>query len=475
MSVAQDAGTLALIASQTEKLYQEARQANFKRTDRMFATLMVAQWVFSILVALVLSPYAWEGKESTVHSHVWTALLLGGLITALPVFLALNNPGEARTRYVVGVSQMLWSGLLIHLTGGRIETHFHVFGSLAFIAFYRDWKTLLPATIIVAGDHIVRQFLWPESMFGLANPEWWRFIEHALWVVFIDFFLLISCLSGERDMRAMAARQAEADVSKDAEKQKSEALDAALFELRDSQDLVLRTEKLAAVGQLAASVGHELRNPLAAIRNAHTYISRKLASANASGTDPRIAQFLEVMDRELSASSKIISDLLDFARERPPSLQPCPLRPLVTEAISVVPPRMGVTIHNEIPENFPIPALDREQFRQVLVNLVQNASEAMPDGRNGDVHVRATGGDGEPFRVVIADNGTGIPADAREKIFQPLFTTKTKGTGLGLAIVFNVIKRHQGAISVESEVGKGTEFIIELPSTGSSSARIEAA
>lgn len=450
-------------------LYDAARLENFRRTDKLFAGLMATQWLASVVVALVVSPFAWEGRERVVHNHVWIALLLGGLISTLPILLAVNRPGELQTRVVIASAQMLWSGLLIHLTGGRIETHFHVFGSLAFIAFYRDWRILLPATLVVAGDHALRQFLWPESVFGLANPEWWRFLEHASWVIFIDYFLIVACLNGDQEMAAMARKRAEAEMLSEAERVKSSELDLAVRELQDSQDLVVRTEKLAAIGQLAASVGHELRNPLAAIRNSHTYLQRKLSSApgGVAAVDPRMGQFLDIIDRELTASAKIIGDLLDFARERPPALAPCPLRPLVSEAISVVPVRPNVELVNEVPEKLPIPALDREQFRQVLVNLVQNASEAMPEGRQGKVVVRAVGGAAEPFLVTIADNGCGIPKEARERIFQPLFTTKVKGTGLGLAIVSNVIKRHQGSIRVESEVDQGTQFHIELPSSGS--------
>jgi hypothetical protein len=86
------------------------------------------------------------------------------------------------------------SALLIHLSGGRIETHFHVFGSLAILAFYLDWSVLLTATVVVAADHLVRGLVWPESVYGIVNPEWWRFLEHAFWVVFCISFLAISCM-----------------------------------------------------------------------------------------------------------------------------------------------------------------------------------------------------------------------------------------------------------------------------------------
>src|SRR5258708_25676511 len=101
---------------------------------------MLVQWVAGIAAAVWISPRAWAGATSQVHLHVWLAIFLGGAITSLPVFLTLVRPRDAFTRHTVAVCQMLMSSLLIHLSGGRIETHFHVFGSLALLAFYRDWR-----------------------------------------------------------------------------------------------------------------------------------------------------------------------------------------------------------------------------------------------------------------------------------------------------------------------------------------------
>src|SRR5207237_10673989 len=143
-----------------------------------------------------------------VHLHVWAAVFLGGIITIFPVSLALLRPGETFTRYTIGVAQMLMSALLIHLTGGRIETHFHVFGSLAFLAFYRDWRVLVPATIVVAADHLLRGYFWPQSVYGVLVASQWRWIEHAAWVVFEDVFLVVSCLRSVAEMRQTAERTA---------------------------------------------------------------------------------------------------------------------------------------------------------------------------------------------------------------------------------------------------------------------------
>src|SRR4029453_6818569 len=139
-----------------EELFRTHQQQIYRRTDRVFAQLMTAQWVAGILFAVWVSPRAWAGTISQTHVHVWAAVVLGGLITAFPVALAFPKPGAVITRHTIGGAQMLMGALLIHLTGGRIETHFHVFGSLAFLAFYRDWRVLIPATVVVALDHLLR-------------------------------------------------------------------------------------------------------------------------------------------------------------------------------------------------------------------------------------------------------------------------------------------------------------------------------
>jgi PAS domain S-box-containing protein len=192
-----------------ELLYEEQRDQIARAADRMFAWLMLAQWALGICFALLVSPYSWEGGQHTLHVHVYAALFLGGALSGLPVALAWLYPGKIVTRHLIAFAQMLWSALLIHLTGGRIETHFHVFGSLAFLAFYRDWRVLPTASAVVVVDHLLRGIFWPESVYGIQNPEWWRFLEHAAWVVFEDAVLIVATLRVNREMREDAWRRAE--------------------------------------------------------------------------------------------------------------------------------------------------------------------------------------------------------------------------------------------------------------------------
>ena len=190
------------------KLIDEHGRKIHERTDRMFVGLLAVQWVAAVVVALWLTPWTWDGALSRIHPHVWAALLLGGMISILPAVLGWKRPGATSTRYVIAIAQMLMGSLLIHLTGGRIETHFHVFGSLAFIAFYRDWKVLIPATLVVVVDHSLGALFWPQSVYGVAAASEWRTIEHAGWVVFEVIFLITSCLYSRRDMWDKALQSA---------------------------------------------------------------------------------------------------------------------------------------------------------------------------------------------------------------------------------------------------------------------------
>jgi PAS domain S-box-containing protein len=201
--------------ARADELFRQHQQAIFRRTDRLFAGLLGFQWVVAIAAALWLSPRAWAGPASETHLHVWAALALGGLIISLPVGLAVFRPGLAWTRHTIAVAQMLLGALLIHLTGGRIETHFHVFGSLAFLAFYRDWRVLVTASAVVAVDHFLRGLFWPLSVYGILAGGEWRWLEHAGWVLFEDLFLIRACMQGVREMRNIAERQAQLEATRD--------------------------------------------------------------------------------------------------------------------------------------------------------------------------------------------------------------------------------------------------------------------
>src|SRR5256886_14114244 len=137
-------------AERAEELFKQQQNEIYIKTDQLFAKLMFCQWVACVVMAVVISPYTWRGKKKAIHDHVWAAIFLGGAISLFPIWMARAWPGATVTRYIIAIAQMLMLGLLISVTGGRIETHFNVFELLVILSFYRDWRVLIPESIVVS-------------------------------------------------------------------------------------------------------------------------------------------------------------------------------------------------------------------------------------------------------------------------------------------------------------------------------------
>ena len=211
------------------ELFREQEFSVHKRTDRLFTFLLPIQWLASIAAAYFLSPLTWDNTQSAIHPHVWLAVFIGGAITALPLYLTIAFPGVAITRYMVGICQLLMSGVLIHISGGRPETHFHVFGSLAFLACYRDWKVLIPATLVTTADHFFRGWLYPFSIYGTLAGGEWRWLEHACWVIFTDIFLIVSCQRSMWSMWRLAEQHALLEASEERYRTVIEQMTESIF------------------------------------------------------------------------------------------------------------------------------------------------------------------------------------------------------------------------------------------------------
>ena len=222
------------------QILRESKERVYRRTDLLFGILFVLQFIGASIAAIVLSPNTWMGAESSVHIHVWGGIGLAAALTAMPLILIATRRGHAVTRYTIAITQMLFSALLIHLGGGRIETHFHVFGSLAFIAFYRDWRVLVPATVVIAADHMLRGIFWPESVFGVLVASPWRAFEHAAWVLFEDVFLIVSCVMTSKEMASAAESRAELEESY---AKTSSLVEQRTAELRDRSVELERSEE----------------------------------------------------------------------------------------------------------------------------------------------------------------------------------------------------------------------------------------
>jgi signal transduction histidine kinase len=233
-------------------------------------------------------------------------------------------------------------------------------------------------------------------------------------------------------------------------------LRASLDELAATQAQLVDRERLAAIGQLASAVGHELRNPLGVISNS-LYLLRRSSDPD----DEKVRRQLDTADREVSAATLIVSDLLEYSRGRQPIIARVVVDELVDEVLSVSPAPEGIVVSSSAVAGAPPVAADRDQLRQVLLNLVTNAYDAMPEG--GALTVDA-GPDGPGrVRIRVADTGAGMDSDTRAKVFEPFFTTKARGVGLGLAVSARIVGAHGGDIQIESSPGSGATFSVLLP------------
>jgi PAS domain S-box-containing protein len=226
-------------------------------------------------------------------------------------------------------------------------------------------------------------------------------------------------------------------------------------QLQQTQAKLIKSERLAAIGELAGMVGHDLRNPLTSIKNAAYYLWKK----QSSGSDDQIKKMLEVIDSSVAHADKIISDLQEYSREM--HLEPvnCSPRSILHEALVMVQVPKQVKIIDTTQEE-PVIKADKAKMVRVFINIVKNAVEAMPEG--GTLQVKSIQTDGN-VEISFADTGEGIPKEAFARLFSPLFTTKAQGMGFGLAICKRVVEAHQGRITVQSVEGKGSTFTVTIP------------
>jgi PAS domain S-box-containing protein len=237
------------------------------------------------------------------------------------------------------------------------------------------------------------------------------------------------------------------------------AVKARTSELREAQEQLVRQEKLAVLGQLAGGVGHELRNPLTVILNAVYYLKLVQGDAN-----DKIRQYHGMIEQEAHNAEKIITDLLDFARIKSVDREPVAVPELVQRVLERFPAPQSVAVTFDWPPDLPKVFVDPRQIEQVLGNLVVNACQAMNSVGKLSVVSEQLSVDGIAWvRIAVKDTGVGIPPETMQKIFEPLFTTKTKGIGLGLAVSKKLVEANGGRIEVESAPGQGSIFTVFLP------------
>lgn len=195
------------VDQRVQELFESHLHGLQKLTDWAFIAVFAGQWLFALVLVFSTSPLTWNGTHSSTHTHVWAAFFIGVLLVSLPIEMIYSRPGQHLTRLIVASSQVLFSALLIHLMGGRIEAHFHVFGSLAILSFYRDATVFIPAVGLVLADHLFRGIFWPDSVFGVPYSDPWRAMEHGGWVLFEVVFLLWGVAQSRSQLWALSSAQ----------------------------------------------------------------------------------------------------------------------------------------------------------------------------------------------------------------------------------------------------------------------------
>jgi len=302
----------------------------------------------------------------------------------------------------------------------------------------------------------------PDRMHIIESEEFCKdgstvFVEARLKFLRDDSGKPTSIIGSTRDI---TQRKWAEDESKLLSMRLQSIADEKTLELEKAHAAMVKQERLAVLGQMAASVSHELRNPLSVINNVAFYLKTKLPDL-----DEKSLQMLELLDKEVMRSDRIIGDMLGFSRQKPNLVEDVSLNELVESYFSSPDVKPGnIELKLKLaPDLVPIRA-DIEKLKQILDNLVINAFQAMPGG--GTLTITTGIGKSGTADLSVEDTGCGMSPEIMAKIFEPLFSTKTTGFGLGLAIVKTLVVDHGGELEVDSKEGKGSVFTVRLPFEG---------
>ena len=236
----------------------------------------------------------------------------------------------------------------------------------------------------------------------------------------------------------------------------SEELAKAYQELRNTVDLLVRSARLKSLGELAATIAHEIRNPLNSIKGSIEIVSEEIAP-----NSPR-REFILIMEKEVERLNNLVEDFLKFAKPRSPEKVATNVNEIIDSVVKFLSPqakKRNVKLDLQLASELPSIPLDPEQIRQVLLNLILNAIQSMPEGGNVELSSSIAK---DYLEISIRDYGSGISSDNQQKIFEPFFTTKTDGSGLGLFVAYQLVKQHNGEIEVANTSEKGSLFLVKL-------------
>ena len=477
------------------------------------------QWFAGICFASLYSPLTWIGNHYEVHVHVWAAILIGGALSGFAILWIRIHPTADHTRHVVAAVQMLWSALLIHLSGGRIETHFHVFGSLAILSIYRDWKILITATVVVAADHFIRGVFYPLSAFGIVTESPYRWIEHALWVVFEVSFLVPGCRRLLNEFRELCMRQSEIEEAKRTVDVKVEERTRDLVEAnrllaqKTAEAETLKQEMLdasrqAGMAEVATGVLHNVGNILNSVNVSASLIQKQYAKSALKNLEKatglidqyestfaefvandnrgkKLPQYLVTVSKALKEEQQSVeTEFADLTRNiehikeiiavqqtmaKSSGLhQELHASEIIRDVLTANKESLcnhKIEVDVQLADPDPFLVADKHRILQILINLVRNAKDAMLEAKIVEPRVSLrTWTESDCVCFEVGDNGVGIAPEKISKIFQHGFTTKRHGHGFGLHSSANAATEIGGQLSAASEgLGRGARFLLRVP------------
>lgn len=431
----------------------------YAQASRGFAMLLPLQWLAMLGVVSCLSPRSTLAGGSPAHSgllSMWSA----GAIISLPVYLALKRPQELFTRHAVAVGQMLVSSLLIQLTHGSVEAHFHILVSLVFLSYYRDWRILITAAMVISADHFLRGFYLWELVATSGRAEPWRWLGHTGWIGLMALTLARLCQRGSRESWEAARRQAAIEMFtgelEHTVRQRTRDLEGA----KEAAEAASRAKT-----DFLANASHEIRTPMNAILGMAEILSE--TSLNAEQR-----HYVEVFRNAGATLMMLINDLLDLSKIESGHLD---LEVLdfdleavvdhVMDLIAATARAKGLLLLSRIEPGTTLNLIgDPRRLTQILLNLLGNALKFT---ETGEVMLTLkNGASGEAGRIdfAVTDTGVGIPEEKLETIFEAFnqadssTNRKYGGTGLGLSISRQLVERMGGNLRVESTPQQGSTF-----------------
>ena len=473
-----DSNTTKKIEDRGRELVQTQLAKIRGRVSYWFAWLMFAQWLAAPLVAfLLITPFSCFGNTGNSYGHVWYSLVLGTVIVVVPIFLAVTQPGRARTRYVIAVAQMLMSALMIYVIGGSVEAHLHVFVSLALLAFYRDCRVLMLATLVVAVDQVIRGVYWPQTVFGVLVEGELQWIEHACWIL-IEVVLLCRFVQASiNETRRFAEIQAQLELTNDIIEtevvQRTKEIESSRRKLLHAKE---QAESAArAKSAFLANMSHEIRTPMNGI------IGMTELTLD-TDLDQEQRDYLSTVQLAGDQMMTLIDDILDFSKVEAGKMNIVETEFSLLESVAQWMSTLALkadskNLELKVQVGSDIPNLligDIQRIRQIVLNLVDNAIKFTA---NGEVKVQierlpSSLAQGDRKRVnlrcSVIDTGIGMTEDKLELVFLPFeqvdssMTRNYGGTGLGLAISKQLAELMAGKLWAESTVGQGSTFFFQV-------------